>query len=116
MVEITKMVEITIYGKVVSLSKNLRGLLTYARNHTVVAVTITKLGVGGDLKVDFFNGARCATHFESYGVLVEWVRTRRALQGATLYDGMTWEGAVSRKNPWLLEHGYRANLSPNETR
>lgn len=83
------MVTIERQGKTVSRSKNLRGILTYARNHGVhIAQAIpAKTDGKGVLAVKFRDGAEVATQFESYEVLRDWLRGRHSWTGTRWING-----------------------------
>lgn len=71
-------VQITLGDKVVSNSRNLRGLLDYARKHFIHRVAICNRNSHGALYVEFENGATCRTEFADYSVLVRWILARRS--------------------------------------
>lgn len=75
------MVEIFKDGKRVSHSKNLRGILDYARKHGVAKVLIMEnlaSEFGGTLNIIFGDGATVTTNFNSYKVLESWIAARRS--------------------------------------
>ena len=69
-------------GEVIHRSKNLRGIFDHAR-HTWVeeAVAMPTWQSTGLLCVTFGDGSTCRTEFASYGVLVQWLRSRRSWAG-----------------------------------
>lgn len=73
------MVEIKLGEKSVAHSRNLRGILSYARKAFVRNVYCTRNGDGtGFVCFTFDDGARCRTEFADYTVLLRWVRSRRS--------------------------------------
>lgn len=76
------MVEIFKEGKRIKYSKDLRGILDYARKHGVAKVIIVERKFasefGGTLYILFGNGATVKTGFKSYGVLESWIAARRS--------------------------------------
>jgi hypothetical protein len=73
------MIEIVKQGKVVSRSRNLRGIKTYARRSPVERVNVIgKDKCGALLYVQFEDGAECRAVFESFGVCSAWVKARRS--------------------------------------
>ena len=76
-------------SRTVSSTRNLRGLLDYARKSPVVRVAVREtLGGGGELTVTYENGASGHSHFASYIVACHWVLARRSW-------GMTGEEVAS---------------------
>lgn len=72
-------VEVFNNGGTVSRSKNLRGILTYARKHGMERVGVTEERDGGALVAFLFkNGARCLVMFRSYTVARGFVDARRS--------------------------------------
>lgn len=71
---------IQLNGKTVSTSRNLRGVLSYARQHGVASVTIHSTRDGGELRITYGDGATSRNHFESFTVLQNWVMTRRNMR------------------------------------
>ncbi len=78
--------------KPVAKSRNLRGLLTYAR--TKSRVTRVQLypnphnEYNGDYIVDFANGATCRGMFASYNLMVQWFEQR-------------YKGSINRSGNWV---------------
>lgn len=91
--------------KVIHQSKNLLGVLTYARTHSVSRVSISPYfnSAKGHLYIGFANGAWTHTTFQSFAVLQHWIRTRKALQGAYLVIDGHSRGVVTRDHPGLLK-------------
>lgn len=69
-------------------SKNLRGLLDYARIFPVVRVELTPTNNGhnGNLIVTYVDGSHGQAIFASYHIMVDWVRNRRSWRGAVVVD------------------------------
>lgn len=69
--------------RVVSTSRNLRGLLTYARRSPVTRVDLyeNKPGAawGAQFGIVFADGSTSISDFASYSILCAWVETRRKL-------------------------------------
>lgn len=85
---------IELNGKVVARSRNLRGLLDYARKHFIHRVAVYKQNGHGRLYVEFENGAQCRHMFEDYSVLVGWVLSRRSwFRNHGLEQGDHWPQA-----------------------
>ena len=76
------MVEIFKDGKRISYSKDLRGIIDYARKHGVAKVIIVERKFasefGGTLYILFGDGATVKTGFRSYDVLEGWIAARRS--------------------------------------
>jgi hypothetical protein len=73
------MIEIVKQGKVVSRSRYLRGIKTYARRSPVERVSVIGQDESGALLyVRFEDGAECCTNFASFGVCSAWVKARRS--------------------------------------
>jgi hypothetical protein len=78
---------ITLNGVTVSRSKNLRGLLRYRSWVKKVETRIDPVNSHrGELRVTYSEGAQGFATFNSYGIMIDWVRNRRAWrsQGATI--------------------------------
>ena len=79
------MSDIYIYkkGKVVGKSRNLRGISDYHRTKSPVShSTAKKLSNGeGELKVKYNDGANAKAKFASYGVLKNWLATKKQRSG-----------------------------------
>lgn len=72
-------VTITKEGKPVSTSRNLRGVMTYARKHGVrLWIASMTDDYGALVSITFGNGADCHTRFASWDVAQRWVRARRS--------------------------------------
>lgn len=68
-------------GKTIRTSKNLRGMLDYARVSPVTSVNAYRdpsNSERGLLDVTYFDGAQSRASFASYHVMVDWVRERRS--------------------------------------
>lgn len=66
-------------GKVCSRSRNLRGVLTYARKHNVKMVLSSMTDHYGALvTIHFGDDAKCITNFASWDVAQRWFRARRS--------------------------------------
>ena len=70
------MVTILKNGKVVSRSRNLRGLIAYAGKHFVQTVYIRRVPQGGLLYIAFNDGAEVRTDFADYTVLEAFILRR----------------------------------------
>ena len=83
---------VTLNGKIVSRSKNLRGIYRYAGQHQAKEVRIAELPARrGKLTIDFENDAHFETEFESYEILKTAVSRWRNLRGASCWEGQhTW--------------------------
>jgi hypothetical protein len=67
-------------GVTVSRSKNLRGLLDYARKSRVALIEsrVDPLNsVRGEIRVTYADGATGFASFASYNIMIDWVRNRR---------------------------------------
>lgn len=73
-------IEITKAGAIVARSRNLRGILSYARKSPVATVSVSSYSPVrcAHVYVQFDDGAECRTQFSSYTVAVQWVRARRS--------------------------------------
>ncbi len=83
-------------------SRNLRGLLDYARKHWssyVAAVKISPIPGGGSLEVLYGDGAVGTDTFADFTVLCHWLRCRRSWHGAKLTVGGTECGELGPHNP-----------------
>lgn len=91
--------------KMIHQSKNLRGVLTYARTHSISRIQITKFHTGakGWLYVGFADGSWTHTTFQSFAILQHWVRTRKVFQGAPISIHGSVRGVVTRNHPGLLK-------------
>lgn len=71
------MTTIRLNDEIVSRSRNLRGVLDYARKHGIARVRIAPEGkYEGLLFVEFTNWATSLVRFSSFGVLREFVQER----------------------------------------
>lgn len=72
-------VRITKGGRVAATSRNLRGILDYARHHSVVKATVRrKRGGEGEVTFAFYDGAHSTVRFASYSLLLRWIANRRS--------------------------------------
>jgi hypothetical protein len=75
----TMTIEIKIATRTVARSRNLRGLLDYARNRSpVIIAAMTRTADGADVFVRFADHAHCRTTFADYSVAVAWFKARRS--------------------------------------
>lgn len=66
-------------GQIIRQSRNLRGIVDYARSSKPARVELTPFGVcNGRLRVIFNDGASTSAHFASYHIMIDWVRNRRS--------------------------------------
>jgi hypothetical protein len=79
------MTQITRDGKVLSQSRNLRGLLRYLPRDHARQVNVMRLPDGARLTVHFESGAVCETQFADYSVLRRWINARLHLGGVPLF-------------------------------
>lgn len=74
-------------SKIVKSSRNLRGMLDYARVSPVSSVITMRnkdLPVRGDLHIEYQNGAYCMVSFTSYHIMIDFVRNRRSWRAANI--------------------------------
>lgn len=72
-------------GQIIRTSRNLRGLLDYARVSKPKRVELTpQEGSNGRLRVIYSDGATSSARFRSYNIMVDWVRNRRSWRGAEI--------------------------------
>lgn len=73
---------VTVYnahGEPVARSRNLRGILTYARRHPVKRASVYAKGEGRAFVVFIFQGdAESRVDFESFTVAGDWIESRRS--------------------------------------
>ena len=85
-------------GNIIRRSKNLRGVLEYARTHIISKIGADRIGKEeGKLMVLFHDGASYETNFASFGALKQWIRARRGWYGLPLtVNGrqITWTDTV----------------------
>lgn len=76
------MIEIIRNGRTVAKSRNLRGILDYARKSPVRKATVSCYNRErtGNVYILFEDGSECRTEFAGYIVAVEWIRARRSWQ------------------------------------
>jgi len=66
-------------GQIIRHSKNLRGIVDYARISKPLRVELTPINKSnGRLRVIFADGASTSAHFASYHIMIDWVRNRRS--------------------------------------
>lgn len=66
-------------GQIIKTSRNLRGIVDYARTSKPARIELTPQGkVNGRLRVIFADGASTSAHFASYHIMVDWIRNRRS--------------------------------------
>ena len=66
-------------GKTVSRSKNLQGILAYARKHGIAAMSVIRsLTTGATLLVNFKDGASTYCDFADYNLLIKWLSERKS--------------------------------------
>ncbi len=89
-------------GEVVARGKNLGCILRYATKHGVAKVGVAAhnwpdINGGGELLVEFGDGACVATDFADYRVLVDFVSRRSSWRGAELaLNGHKVNGGLHR--------------------
>lgn len=82
--------EIRLDGKVVARSRNLRGILDYARKSPVESVVIAPSPCGrGTLRVTYHNNARASAVFASFTILRDWCDARRSWPKAIIASSET---------------------------
>ena len=72
------MIEIRRCGEVVRRSRNLRGILDYARKQPVTSVSITRTHDGATVYVNFYDNAVCLCTFGCFTVARDWFTNRRS--------------------------------------
>lgn len=73
-------------GRIVKTSRNLRGLLDYARVSPVARIEAIELPKeAGSMRVIFDNGASTRANFESYKVMRAWIKSRKSWAGFKLF-------------------------------
>jgi hypothetical protein len=60
--------------RVVSRSRNLRGILEYSRTHFVARIDLYKHDLEGQLGITWANGSTVITSFASFDVMQRWVK------------------------------------------
>lgn len=95
-------------GDVIRKSKNLRGVLEYARISPVQSVGIGPAGPGEYLVTfHFADGSRCATVFQSWGVAVRFILGRRSWRWGDWRDRLaTNSGPMVYGLPIAVQHYY----------
>ena len=66
------------FGDVLARSKNLRGVLTYARRHPVKRASVYRKGEGANVAFHFQGDASCTVAFASFDVAWQWIESRRS--------------------------------------
>lgn len=70
-------------GQIIRTSRNLRGLLDYARVSPVVRLESCPIGsTSGTVRVFFADGAESRANFRSYHIMIDWLRARRSWRSA----------------------------------
>jgi hypothetical protein len=93
-------------GKVVSRSRNLRGVRAYAGKHNCRNVFLSRMANGGGrLRLQFQDGETFLVEFASFRVLCRTVAAWRNIYGARLYIQHIPRGRVSAKNSALIRGG-----------
>lgn len=70
-------------GRIIRTSRNLRGILDYARVSPVARIESCPIGESeGTMRVVFKDGAESRANFASYSVMMEWIAERRSWAGA----------------------------------
>lgn len=66
-------------GKIIHTSKNLWGILDYARKSPVVRIESCRIGdVSGTVRVLYKDGAESRANFRSYHIMIDWIRNRKS--------------------------------------
>lgn len=76
--------------KTVAKSKNLRGILTYARKHGVAGVGVTKKQHGANVAFKFADDAWALVMFADFTVAVQWINARRSWDMQRTENGPHW--------------------------
>lgn len=74
-------------GAIIRRSRNLRGMLDYARTSLVAAVETMRdpaNNTRGILAVTYADGATCRASFASFNIMIDFVRNRRTWRGAKI--------------------------------
>ena len=89
------------HGKTVATSKNLRGVLAFARKHPVNVVTVADKGNGNYEVIFYFEGClpySAVTNWADWRVLLQWLVSRKSwsveritILGKAFYDHMNFE-------------------------
>ena len=70
-------------GQIIRTSRNLRGIVDYARVSPVVRVESCPIGaMSGTVRVFFKDGAESRANFRSYHIMIDWIRGRRTWRAA----------------------------------
>lgn len=73
-------------GRIVAMSKNLRGMRDFARKSRVdhvVTCRDPRNTARGLLTVIYADGSQCVASFASFHIMIDFVRNRRSWRGAT---------------------------------
>jgi len=96
--------EISLGGRIISKSKNLRGMRDYARVARVVRVFANPCPenpYNGKLQVVYTNGAVSCAHFADYTCMLDWLYDRRSWRTAKWHIAKpvieTWRGIEAYK-------------------
>lgn len=105
---------ITLNGKIVSRSQNLRGILDYARKFPVESAYVRRMPEGkARVKIVFSNRAISVTQWESYIIAIQWIKSRRSwgivpqLDMLTMFDPDLYDADMGDLSP----SDYRAIVS-----
>jgi hypothetical protein len=81
--------------RIVSTSRNLRGILGFSRTHVVERIDIWPGAAGGaQLGITWMDGASCITDFASFTLCKDWVSRRRVFFGAQVVVHATAKAAA----------------------
>lgn len=72
-------------GRIIKQSKNLRAMVDYARVSPVLRIESCNIGPNkgqGTVRVIYANGAESRANFNSYHIMIDWIRKRRNWRGA----------------------------------
>ena len=72
------MIKIEKNGQIIKSSRNLRGILDYARISTPKRIELTNQATMGRMRIIFSDGASASADFASFNVMVDWVKNRRS--------------------------------------
>ena len=70
-------------GMIIRTSKNLRGIIDYARVSPVARIESCPIGaVSGTMRVLYEDGADTRANFNSYHIMIDWIRQRKSWKDA----------------------------------
>jgi hypothetical protein len=77
-------------GRIIRTSRNLRGIVDYARVSPVARIESCDIGAmqpegtrySGTVRILFKDGAESRANFRSYHIMIDWIRNRRSWRGA----------------------------------